>query len=343
MQGELGRRPESDVVLTSRIRLARNSNDHPFPTKLNINQAHKVVDAYKDAILKSGKPLSKELRFFDTTKMDSLEKACFVEKHLISPEFASKKEVTGFIVSKDETISIMINEEDHLRIQTIFPGLQLDKSWQVCNRIDNLIEEKIDYAYSEELGYLTCCPTNVGTGMRASVMVHLPALTISGHLNTVLDAVTKLGITVRGLYGEGSEIIGNIYQFSNQVSLGQSEEEIITNITVIANRIIEQEKIARKKLLNSRVQLEDRLFRSYGIFSNARILTSSECMKLLSDVRLGVDLGIIRDISIEVIDELIVATQPANLQKTFGGTMNPNDRDIKRAELIRTRLTGVGN
>lgn len=330
--------PEKDVVISSRVRLARNSSNFPFPSKLSINEAGKMIETCKAAIFNSMNPIVKELEFIDSTKLTPLEKACLVEKHLISPEFAAKKELTGLVLSKDESISIMINEEDHLRIQVIFPGLQLNKSWELCDTLDDLIEDRLEYAYSEELGYLTCCPTNVGTGLRASVMVHLPALTILGYVNNVIDAVSKLGIVVRGIYGEGSEVMGNMYQVSNQVSLGQSEEEIVANITSIANRIIEQERWARNQLLKNKIQLEDRLYRSYGTITNARIMTSKECMVLLSDVRLGVDLNILKDVPIDLIDELIVITQPANLQKIFNTTLTPEERDIKRAELIRTKL-----
>jgi protein arginine kinase len=333
-----GTAPETDVVISSRIRLARNSENFPFPTKLDIDQAIKLVEFYKATVFETKKSLSKELSFIDSTKIKPLEKACLVEKHLISPEFAAKKEVTGLILSKDEKISIMINEEDHLRIQSIFAGFQLNQAWELCSSIDDLIESESEYAYSKDYGYLTCCPTNVGTGMRASVMVHLPALTMGGYLSVVLDAVSKLGIAVRGLYGEGSDIMGNMYQISNQVSLGQSEEEIITKINIVANRIIEQERLAREQLLKSRMQLEDRVFRSYGIFSNARVMTSSECMKLISDVRLGVDLGIINDVTPDIINELVIRTQPANLQKHYNTVLNPEERDIKRAEFIREKL-----
>lgn len=332
---------ESGIVVSSRVRLARNCADYPFPPRLGIDEAKKVVDTFKSAVTDSKNSLSEKLVFIDATKIPILEKACLVEKHLISRDFASKKEATGLVISKDEDISIMINEEDHLRIQSILGGLQISKCWGNCNMVDNIIEENVDYAYSNQLGYLTSCPTNVGTGMRASIMVHLPALTILGYLKNVIETVNKLGITVRGLYGEGSEFMGNLYQFSNQVSLGQPEEEIITKIEVIAQRIIEQEMLAREKLLGTRFQLEDRLFRSYGIFTNARILSSNECMKLLSDVRLGTELGIINNVNMEVINELMIITQPANLQKYCQSILTtPIDRDIKRAELIREKLGG---
>ena len=334
---------DSGIVVSSRVRLARNCVDYPFPTKLNIDDAIKVVDTFKSAVINSKNALSKKLVFIDSTNMPLIEKGCLVEKHLVSRDFAFKREITGLVLSKDEALSIMINEEDHLRIQSILQGLHISKCWRNCNLVDNIIEENVKYAYSDELGYLTSCPTNVGTGMRVSIMVHLPALTILGYLRNVIDNVNKLGITVRGLYGEGSDFMGNLYQLSNQVSLGQPEEEIITKIEVIAQRIINQEEIAREKLMEARMQLEDRLFRSYGIFSNARIISSNECMKLLSDVRLGIELGIIKSVNMDIIDELMVVTQPANLQKYYQGMFTPAERDIKRAELIREKLGGIKN
>lgn len=324
-----------DVVISSRVRLARNSRKFPFPPRLDIETAIRLVDICQKTISQSSEYDTEKLNYIDLTKLNPLEKECLVEKHLISPEFASKKEVTGLILSSNETTSIMINEEDHLRIQAIYPGLQLESSWKDCNHFDDIIEKNLDYAFDEDFGYLTSCPTNVGTGLRASVMVHLPALAILGYVKAVLDAVTKLGITVRGLYGEGSDFMGNMYQISNQVTLGLSEEEIIEKITNIARRVIEQEKIARQQLLKSKIQLEDRLFRAFGIFSNARIMTSNECMKILSDVRLGVDLGIITEIKTEDINNLMIVTQPANLQKAYGKILSPEERDVKRAELIR--------
>jgi len=334
-------RGESGIVVSSRVRLARNCVDYPFPPKLSIDEAIKVVDTFKSAVINSKNTLSEKLFFVDSTKMLPLEKACLVEKHLVSRDFAFKREITGLLMSEDETVSLMINEEDHLRIQSILGGLQISKCWENCNLVDNIIEENVEYAYSDELGYLTSCPTNIGTGMRVSIMVHLPALTILGYLRNVIDTVNKLGITIRGLYGEGSDFMGNLYQFSNQISLGQPEDEIITKTEVIAQRIIEQEELAREKLMDERLQLEDRLFRSYGVFSNARILSSNECMNMLSDVRLGIELGIIKNINMEVINELMVVTQPANLQKHYQNILTPVERDIKRAELIREKLGGI--
>lgn len=333
----------SGIVVSSRVRLARNCVEYPFPPRLNIDQAIQVVETFKSAVKNTKNDLSKQLVFIDSTKMPPLEKGCLVEKHLVSRDFAYKNEITGLVVSKDETISLMINEEDHLRIQSILQGLQISKCWENCNMIDNIIEENIQYAYSDEFGYLTSCPTNVGTGMRVSIMAHLPALAMLGYLRNIIDTVNKLGVAVRGLYGEGSDFMGNLYQLSNQISLGQPEEEIISKIEIIAQRIIEQENLAREKLMESRALLEDRVFRSYGIFSNARILTSNECMKLLSDVRLGIELGIIKNVNIRMINDLMVVTQPANLQKHYKSPLTPEDRDVKRAELIREKLGGVDN
>jgi protein arginine kinase len=326
----------NDVVISSRIRLARNCVDFLFAPRLDDDGALEMVSTCRENIINSidDKGLG-SLQYFDSAEINALDRACFVEKHLISPEFALKYQAAGLMVNQDETISIMINEEDHLRIQTIFPGLQLSKGWEVCNKIDDAIEAKLKYAYSPEFGYLTCCPTNVGTGLRASVMIHLPSLSMTGYLNNVIDTVTKIGITVRGIYGEGSEFTGNMYQISNQVTLGQSEEEIIAKVENVAFRIIEQERIAGDKLLKKGTELEDRIFRAYGIFTNARIMSSGECMKLLSDIRLGIYSGMIKDITIDKINQLTVLTQPANLQKHFNANLTPYERDVKRAELIR--------
>jgi len=233
----------------------------------------------------------------------------------------------------------MINEEDHLRIQCLFPGLQLDKAWELCDKIDSLLEENIDYAFSEKYGYLTCCPTNLGTGIRASAMLHLPALTMTGYIRGMLDACGKLGIAVRGIYGENSEALGNLFQISNQITLGLSEEEIINNVTNIGNQIINQERTLRAELYRQNpYRFEDKVYRSLGILSNARIISSEESFKLISDVRLGVDMGIIKNIDVAKLNEILLYIQPANLQKIFDRTLSPDERDIKRADLIREKL-----
>jgi protein arginine kinase len=237
----------------------------------------------------------------------------------------------------------MINEEDHLRIQCLSPGFQVRETWEWASKIDDLFEESVDYAFDEKLGYLTSCPTNVGTGIRASVMMHLPALVITGQINRVLSAVTQIGLAVRGLYGEGSEATGNLFQVSNQITLGQSELEIIDNLHRITRQIISQEKEARKRLLSeSRLRLEDRVRRSYGILRYAATIDSKETAQRLSDVRLGVSMGLLPEVNAQVLNELLVSTQPGFLQYLSGGHLSPEERDVKRAELIRRRLASAG-
>ncbi|TYQ16635.1 UNVERIFIED_CONTAM: protein arginine kinase [Acetivibrio alkalicellulosi] len=332
--------PESDVVISSRIRLARNFKDVPFPFKMKREDGKKILMGAKKAILKEGKENS-DFEFIDLQQLNPIKKQILVEKHLISPNLAESQFESGLIVSSDEKVSVMINEEDHLRIQCIFPGMQLNSALEICSNIDGVFEESIDFAFDENYGYLTCCPTNIGTGMRASAMLHLPALTMTGYIKNILEACGKLGITVRGLYGENTEALGNMFQISNQVTLGQTEEEILTNINNIAKQVIDQERILRNELHKQNpFRFEDRIYRSLGLLSNSRIMSSEESFRLLSDVRLGVDMGIISNIDIKNLNEILISIQPASLQETFGRPLEPDERDIKRAELIRNRLTG---
>lgn len=331
--------PESDVVMSSRVRLARNFRDYPFPFKMKREEGEKVIQKVKDAVFNSSTATT-DYEFKDMLKMEPIDKQILVEKHLISPNLMVGRVASAAIISKDEKVSIMINEEDHLRIQCLFSGLQLDKAWELCDKIDSLLEENIDYSFSEKFGYLTCCPTNLGTGIRASAMLHLPALTMTGYIRGMLEICGKLGIAVRGIYGENSEALGNLFQISNQITLGQSEEEIINNITNIGNQIINQERTLRSELYKQNpFRFEDKIYRSLGILSNARIISSEESFKLISDVRLGVDMGIIKNIDVTKLNEILLNIQPANLQKNFEKTLSPDDRDIKRAEMIREKLS----
>ncbi|MCX8128546.1 MAG: protein arginine kinase [Clostridia bacterium] len=332
--------PESDVVISSRVRLARNFRNYPFPYKMDNEQCTRTLGEVKSAIFNGNSALAKDILFVDLNILNDVDRLSLVEKHLISPDMAENKRECGALISRDEKISIMVNEEDHLRIQCMFPGMQMDSAWKLCNNIDTLLEENIEFAFSKEYGYVTCCPTNIGTGLRASVMLHLPALMMTGYVKGILEACSKLGIAVRGIYGENSEASGNMFQISNQVTLGQTEEEIITSVTNIAFQIIEQERMLRNELYKQNsYRFEDKVFRALGIFTNARIISSEECLKLLSDVRLGVDMGIIKDIPIETINEIMLLTQPANLQKLAGKLLSPDERDISRAEVIRKKLT----
>lgn len=339
MSWYLNKGPENDVVISSRVRLARNLKAYPFPGKMTQEIGEKVASEVKETILKGSPYLSKEFSYIGMNELTDLDKVALLEKHLISVDLIKNSPKSGVLISKDENLSIMINEEDHIRIQSILPGMQLSQAWELGDKIDNLIEEKIEYAYNENYGYLTSCPTNVGTGLRASVMVHLPSLSMIGYINGLLSTIGKLGLAVRGTYGEGSQAVGNLYQISNQVTLGQSEDDIISNISGVIAQITEQERMARNKVLKeSGIQLEDKIFRSYGIFTNARLLTSNECMNLLSDIKLGVDLGMINNISQKDISELMIVTQPASLQKMAGRTLDDEERDIKRAEIVRKKL-----
>ena len=331
--------PESDVVMSSRVRLARNFKDYPFPFRMDRTQGANVLARAKDAILSSNSAIAKDFLFVDIKNLNSIDRQAMVERHLISPDLAESQGESGALVSKDEKISIMINEEDHLRMQCMFPGMQLESAWELCNRIDTLMEERVDFAFDSKYGYLTCCPTNVGTGIRASTMLHLPALIMTGYIKNILEACGKLGIAIRGIYGENSDASGNLFQISNQVTLGLSEEEVITNITNIVFQIIEQERTLRRELHKQNpFRFEDKVYRSLGIFASARIMSSEESFKLLSDVRLGVDMGIIKDVKIEALNEIMLLIQPASLQKVAGKPLSIAERDIKRADLIRQKL-----
>lgn len=331
--------PESEIVISSRVRLARNLSDQPFPMLAANQQAAAVLNKLMEA--GQSEPLAEFGQFEQLllTDLSELDKRVLVEKHLISPNLASESRAGAVLLSENESISLMINEEDHLRIQCMYPGFQIQEAWQLASKLDDAFEEVVDYAFDEQRGYLTTCPTNVGTGLRASVMMHLPALVLTQQINRILTAVTQVGLAVRGLYGEGSEALGNLFQISNQITLGQSEEEIIDNLHNVARQIIEHEKAARRRLLEeSPLRIADRVRRSYGILSFASIMDSKEAAQRLSDVRLGADVGILTGISSQSLNELLVMTQPGFLQKTFNEKLSPEQRDIRRAELIRNQI-----
>lgn len=336
-----GTGPHSEVVLSSRIRLARNLDNLPFPGRMSEEEAAKLIQAAEEGVREVnliGVPSKVELyRLADTTPLD---RQILVDKHLISPQQSKEAHAKAVAVSADQSISIMVNEEDHLRLQVLAPGLQLQEAWRIASMVDDALEQRLQYAFDQQLGYLTACPTNVGTGLRASVMMHLPALVLTQQAGRLFNNLSQLGLVVRGLYGEGTEAAGHIFQISNQNSLGKAEEEIIANLDAIAQRVIETEEQARQHLYREmRLQIEDRVSRAYGLLSNARMITSEEAMRLLSDVRLGIAVGALPPISYQALNELMVAMQPAFLQRTEGRELNPLERDIKRAELIRSRLS----
>ena len=331
--------PESDIVISSRVRLARNIKNHPFPLLLTQSEAESVIIEMRKAL--ENKQI-KEISNFELILLDDLtdlQKRVLVEKHLISFNLANESKKGAVALSENESISIMINEEDHLRIQCLYPGFQIFDAWKMANKLDDTFEQQIEYAFDEKRGYLTSCPTNVGTGIRASVMLHLPALVLTGHINKIISAITQVGLTVRGIYGEGSEALGNLFQVSNQITLGQTEEDILENLHGVVKQIIEQERYARKKLVTEkRTQIEDRVNRALGILAYAKIIDSKEATQRLSDLRLGIDLEMIEGVSSNILNELMVITQPGFLQQYAGEALGADERDIRRATTIRERL-----
>ncbi len=320
--------PESDVVVSTRIRFARNISGHKFNSIATNEDKEKVLDIFKN------NNVVPELKFIRLSDLDELMQNSLVEKHVISRDILNV-ESAGILLNADEDVCVMINEEDHVRIQAMNPGLELEKTLKTAEDIDNKIAEKVEYAYSDLYGYLTTCPTNVGTGLRASVMLHLPALRITGRIGRVLDVVNKVNLDVRGVYGEGTEAIGDMYQVSNKVSLGVTNQEIISSVKSIVNKIIEQERNAREYLMTRGIDFEDRVCRDYGILTSARKLSYDECAKLVSMVKLGVDLGIIKEIDSRKVNEISIATKPATLQKCCKEILGPKERDEKRADIIK--------
>jgi len=332
-----GTGPHSDTVISSRIRLARNLDKASFPHWANKAQGEDALNKIEAAINKVD--YLKGVSIFKLAQLDAVDKQFLVERHLMSLEHAQKTNHKAVVFDPEEIVSIMINEEDHLRIQVMQSGFNIFEAWNIINNIDDCLSRELNFAFSGEWGYLTACPTNTGTGMRGSVMLHLPALVMTRQIERVLAAISKLSFTTRGLYGEGTQASGNFFQISNQVSLGQSEDEIIENINSLIRQIIEQENQARETLLSkNKPLLSDRVNRSLGILRNAYIITSQETIELLSMVRLGSDVGMIQDIDRRRINELFITTQPAHLQRIENKTLSSAERDVKRAELIRNKL-----
>lgn len=336
-----GAGPMQDVVITSRVRLARNLRSFPFPQLQNEQSAMEMQRKIQDFVtLGSSRGHVGSLDFLPLRQLEPLDRQVLVEKHLISPDLArSKNAGAALIVRDDEAISIMVNEEDHLRIQCLLPGFQLQECWNLASKLDDLLEDKLEYAFDQAHGYLTACPTNVGTGLRASVMMHLPGLVMTQQIGSVLAAIAQVGLVVRGLYGEGTTASGNIFQISNQITLGPNEEEIIQNLSAVIKQIVERERASRHALQqNSGLALNDRVFRAFGILTNARLLTSKEAISLMSDVRLGADLGVIPRLETKMLNELLVLIQPAMLERIVGKKMDDGSRDEQRAEIVRERL-----
>jgi protein arginine kinase len=335
-----GTGPDSEIVMSSRVRLARNLKKLPFVVRANDGSRKNVRDTVHAAIQQCAS--LQRTWFVELDQINEIDRHFLVERHLVSREHVANPAFRAVVIGAGEMISIMVNEEDHLRIQVIQSGLNLENAWELIDSIDNELARVLEFAYSNEWGYLTCCPTNTGTGLRGSVMLHLPALVMTKQINKVLHTITKLGLAARGFYGEGTEATGNFFQISNQVTLGRTEVELIENIQRIIMQVIEHEQTAREALLTqNREQLEDRVWRSFGILQNARIIASQEALDLFSSVRLGIDLNILGGLSRERFNELFLYTQPAHLQKIHKKVLSSKERDIMRAELIRKRLSNL--
>jgi protein arginine kinase len=329
-----------DVVISTRVRVARNLEHYKFPDLMTVEESDDLTDEILNAIKDSDE--DKNYRFIRIRDLNPRERLVFIEEHLISPGLIQNLDKSSFLIRSDERATIMINEEDHIRIQTLFSGLKLLEGWELCSQIDDNLEQKIDYAFDEKLGFLTSCPTNVGTGLRASVMVHLPCLSMTGHINTIIEALRKVGLTVRGLYGEGSEALGNLYQISNQITLGESEEEIIKKLNKVINQIVARERNTRRYLLETKkLELEDKIYRSLGILTHSRLMSSKEAMNHLSNIKLGWDINLIQNDKFKEIVKLMIDIQPANIQKTLEKDMPSGERDNARAEIIRTFIENM--
>jgi len=330
----------SEIVISSRIRLARNIAGYHFLTKCTRHQRTSLEHRVRDVILNAG--LVAQMLYVDLDNAPDVDKQLLVERHLISKHHASAEGSRGVAVGENETLSIMVNEEDHLRIQVLRSGLQLEEAWEQINGIDDKLEAKLDFAFHPRFGYMTACPTNVGTGIRVSVMLHLPALKLTGEIEKVFRAAKDMRLAVRGLYGEGTEATGDFYQISNQSTLGKSEEDIISDFKhLVIPKIIEYEQHARRTLLNDRtIALDDKVFRALGTLRSARLMTSEDVLYQLSHLRMGIHLGRVKDVDIRTVNELFLLAQPAHLQKMQGKKLEGDARRAIRAEFVRARLSG---
>jgi protein arginine kinase len=329
--------PEDDIAISSRIRLARNVNNVPFPLAASVEDLKMTMSSIEMAVNKSG--VFDESLNFEIDILSDLEKGVLLERRLVSREFLQKKKCGALIVSPDEQFGIIVNEEDHLRFQAMRPGCQLKEVWSALNSVDDAIAGEIQYSFDKDIGFLTSCPTNVGTGMRASVMLHLPGLVLSGQISPVIHGVSKLGLAVRGIFGEGSDNLGNLFQVSNQSTLGESEEQIIDRLSTVIKQVISHEKNARENLLEKKQDfLLNHVGRAYGILRHAYIISSEEALNSLSALRLGVDLGMFSSVDIHTVNELFVSVQPAHLQKYARKELDSSSRDVFRASLLRERF-----
>src|SRR5882724_6109633 len=332
--------PHDRIVMSSRVRLARNLKDAAFPGWAKKPERIKVLETIRPAV-----ESLLEMKDAFAEAMDNLgalDKQILVERHLISREHAAKGSGSGLVLNRAETFCVMINEEDHLRMQALRPGLQLRAAWNAIDNLDSALEKKLDYAFDNELGYLTACPTNLGTGIRVSAMLHLPGLVLAEQINPIIQSVNKLGLAVRGLYGEGTEALGNVFQVSNQMTLGEAESAIVERLEKVLAQLIEHEENARGTLLEKKPKMVfNHIGRAYGILANAHSISSKETMNLLSLMRLGVDLALFPGVDRALVDELFILTQPAHLQKQHSEKLSAEERDLLRADMVRERLRNV--
>ena len=325
--------PDEDVVISSRIRLARNFKDIAFPARANKKQQDQVISIIKEAL--------PEMNCYLMSDLPNLEKEYLIETHTISSDLAKSKK-NSCLFTNDERASVMVNEEDHMRIQSVFSGLRLEEAYDDCLKIERNNKLQENYAFTYEFGYLTACPTTTGTGLRASAMVHVPALVISGKINSILDSCSKLGIAVRGIYGENSGSGAHMIQISNQVTLGQSEAEIIASIKNIIGQIAVLERQERQNLLEKGgIHFTDKIYRALGILKNTRCIDTEEALKLISEVKMGLDMGILKGATISDIVTILTNVQPACLQKIEGRILTPDERDEARATFIRENIAKV--
>ena len=339
---EIARRkgPHDRIVMSSRVRLARNLKNGAFPGWAKKPERVQILEVIQPAV--ESLP---EMRGAFSEAMDnlsSLDKQILVERHLISREHAAKNAGSGLVLNQDESLCVMINEEDHLRMQSLRPGLQIKEAWAAIDRVDSELEVKLNFAFDTNLGYLTACPTNLGTGIRVSAMLHLPGLVLSEQINPIIQSVNKLGLAVRGLYGEGTEALGNVFQVSNQMTLGETEASIVERLDKVLSQIIEHEENARGTLIEKKSKtVYNHIGRAYGILANAHSISSKETMNLLSLLHLGVDMGLFPGVDASLSNELFILTQPAHLQKKHTEKLSPEERDLLRADMVRERLKGV--
>ncbi len=333
--------PDSDIVVSSRIRLARNIEGYPFLSKMTVEQQREIVEKVEEAVRKI--PAFAESFYFKSNQMTEVDRQFLLERHLISREHASEQGVRAVAISSNQTVSLMVIEEDHLRLQAFDSGFNLSETWKTITRIDDELSKPLEFSFDMNLGYLTACPTNVGTGLRASCMMHLPSLVLTKQVHKILQALSKLNLAARGLYGEGTQATGNFFQLSNQMTLGQPEEEIIENLSAVIRQVIEHEKEARTHLKEKKqMKFEDQVWRALGTLKSARMIASSEATQLLSSIQLGMSMEMIdAGITKQDMNLLFLYIQPAHLQKISGKVLNSTERDVRRAELIREKLAKV--